>query len=97
MALQARHVWTRLLLILALVTALLAGLVAVYWVTSQGGSSHAITKACGNSLTCLKTGSLGGDSGGGKIRTASADGHGGGSLRTASISGPLGNGDGGGK
>jgi hypothetical protein len=94
MALQARHVGTRVLLILALVAALLAGLVAVYWATGQGGSSHGMAIRCNDLITCLKTGSIGGDGGSGHIRTASLGGDSGGGKTPP---GPLGNGDGGGK
>jgi hypothetical protein len=74
MALSARHVGTRVLLILALVAALLAGMVAVTWVTSQGSSTHGIVKNCTNSHTCLKTGTVGGDAGGGHSQMASLGG-----------------------
>jgi hypothetical protein len=42
MALQARHLDSRLLLILALVAALLAGIVAVQWAMGQRNVAHAI-------------------------------------------------------
>jgi hypothetical protein len=42
MAIQTRHFGTRLLLILALVAALLAGIVAVQWMIGQSGVAHAI-------------------------------------------------------
>jgi hypothetical protein len=85
MALSVRHVGTRVLLILALVAALLAGTVAVYWATGQSSSSHGVVKTCGSAATCIKTGSLGGDSGGGKFRTAKLGGDaGGGHIRTVS-------------
>jgi hypothetical protein len=93
MALSVRHVGTRVLLILALVAALLAGMVAVYWATGQGSSSHGIVKLCGSASTCLKTGSVGSDSGGGHIRTASLGGDSGGGHTPP---GPAAGGDGGG-
>jgi hypothetical protein len=63
MTLQVRHVSTRLLLILALATALLAGIVAVGWATAHSGASHAV-------ITTVP----GGDGGGGRAMTASFGG-----------------------
>src|SRR4051812_45095333 len=56
MTLQIRYLSSRLLLILALAAALLAGLVAIQWATSHSNSTHAV-------LT-----SVGGDNGGGRHR-----------------------------
>ena len=62
MTLQARHLSSRLLLILALVAALLAGLVAIQWATSHSNLTHAFVSTPG------------GDSGGGRIRWAGVPG-----------------------
>jgi hypothetical protein len=75
MTLRVQQVGTRLLLILALAAALLAGMVAVYWATGQGGSSHGISIVCGSIGKCLKVSVPGGDGGGGRIRTANGGDH----------------------
>jgi hypothetical protein len=91
MTIRAQQSGTRLLLILALVAALLAGLVAVGWAT---GAAHAVGTGsqprymaphCVTAGTCIKTktGKLGGDAGGGHIRTASQGNSVGGSSYTA--------------
>jgi hypothetical protein len=99
MALQVRSFGSRLLLILALAAALLAGLVAVGWAMGQahgvGVSSQPqyMAPVCSGSPWCLKTSSVGGDNGGGKLRAGVPGGDsGGGHLRT----GPIGNDSGGG-
>jgi hypothetical protein len=66
MTLQARQVGTRLLLILALVAALLAGIVAVGWAMSYGNVAHAIGTS---SHPQYMAPAAGGDSGGGRLRT----------------------------
>jgi hypothetical protein len=77
---HARHVGTRLLLILALAAALLAGLVAVGWamgeahIVGTGSQPHDIARWCTQSNTCLKTAKVGGDQGGGHLRTTSLGG-----------------------
>jgi hypothetical protein len=43
MTIQAGHLGSRLLLILALVAALLAGIIAVQWAMGQGTVMHAIS------------------------------------------------------
>jgi hypothetical protein len=80
MAVRAQHVGTRAFLILALAAALLAGLVAVGWAMGQAhavgtnSQPHYMAPHCVSAGTCIKTGSLGGDSGGGKIRTGAGGG-----------------------
>lgn len=90
MTLQARHLSSRLLLILALVAALLAGLVAIQWATSHSNLTHAFVSTPG------------GDSGGGGIRWAGVpggDGGGGKHRDTGAFSpaGAVGGDSGGGK
>jgi|GEM_PF-6754324 len=66
MTVQARHVGTRLLLILALAAALLAGIVAVGWAMGYSGVAHAIV----TSSQPRYMAPLGNGDGGGKLRTA---------------------------
>jgi hypothetical protein len=68
MTLQARHVGTRLLLILALAAALLAGIVAVGWAMGYGSVAHAIV----TSSQPRYMAPVGSDYGGGRLRTGPA-------------------------
>ena len=73
MTIQARHLGSRLLLIRALAATLLAGIVAVQWVTSHGGLSSAFVTSIGNDSGgghIRSVGSVGGDVGGGRHREA---------------------------
>jgi hypothetical protein len=65
MTLQVRHLGSRLLLILALVAALLAGIVAVQWAMGQRSLVHAIITS---SEPHYLAPTLGGDGGGGRRR-----------------------------
>src|SRR5262245_11301894 len=71
MTIQARHVGSRLLLIVALAVTLLAGMVAVQWAMSQNASAHTFITAIGGDQgggRIRSVASLGGDSGGGRHR-----------------------------
>ena len=65
MTIQARHLGSRLLLILALVAALLAGIVAVQWAMGQRSIAHAIVTS---SEPHYMAPAIGGDGGGGHLR-----------------------------
>jgi hypothetical protein len=65
MTTQARHLGSRLLFILALVAALLAGFIAVQWAMGKRSIAHIIVTS---SEPRYLTGVSGGDGGGGKRR-----------------------------
>jgi hypothetical protein len=71
MSIQARHLGSRVLLILALAAALLAGLMAVQLATGHSSLSQAFITNLGNDSGgghIRSVASLGGDSGGGRHR-----------------------------
>ena len=75
MTIQARHLGSRLLLILALVAALLTGIVAIQWATSHSNLTHAFDSTTGGDTGGGHTrwvGVPGGDSGGGHHRDTGA-------------------------
>ena len=66
MTIQARRPSSRLLLILALATALLAGIVAVQWAMRQTSIVHSVVRSSeSHYVASVPGGGVGGDGGGG--------------------------------